>query len=418
MRGTRAIGKTPPPGLARGGAGFTLVELLISVAVSSIIIVGAAAMLANMGRSSAGEQVEQRTKENAKTALSLLAQDIRHAGYGVPVELPVQRSVDLTGNSADFDRMYNLSIDNVNRTNGADELLLGGIGMDLTPAGTQAHFILDGPSPNTFRIPRVDGFGNGFLMRPEVASGDVALYVTVVDPQKGWQSGDEAVVVDTVSPMTNPDVIEVEAESSVSAEQGDYAYFMLGPASSAPGAMQTVRWRLAGDTLFREFQNNPPGTPVTYPVLDEVVDFQVAYLVWRCNTGGPQWIHDLTDEFKNNAGGYRAGGGVVARANRFMAMRERLMAIRVSMLIRQPVERYQPNEPWFAAPSDQTYVLEDHSNDNIDRHFRYLVVEQVIDPINLRLKTGTAGTQLYPRILNSALDQKTVSGGTCDARAS
>lgn len=61
-------------------AGFTLIELLIAMAIASIIMAAAVSLYAGMAKSYTAETVKAAVQQDVRSALDLMAQDIRMAG--------------------------------------------------------------------------------------------------------------------------------------------------------------------------------------------------------------------------------------------------------------------------------------------------------------------------------------------------
>lgn len=65
----------------RRSAGFTLVELLVSVALGLVVITGMISMYVNVSRTNTEMAKTNGLIENGRFAIDLLAEDITHAGY-------------------------------------------------------------------------------------------------------------------------------------------------------------------------------------------------------------------------------------------------------------------------------------------------------------------------------------------------
>ena len=97
---------------ARSQLGFTLVELLIGVAVSLLAIAGAVLMLQGQKRSFQGSSADRAIQETGRMALGSMTQDLRMAGYGVEpamvfdfgqmVNVPMERARQGTGKTVTY----------------------------------------------------------------------------------------------------------------------------------------------------------------------------------------------------------------------------------------------------------------------------------------------------------------------------
>jgi type IV pilus assembly protein PilW len=61
-------------------SGFTLIELLVAMAISSIVLTGLVSVYTNLSRSYATETSRVTAQQDIRSAINLLAQDIRIAG--------------------------------------------------------------------------------------------------------------------------------------------------------------------------------------------------------------------------------------------------------------------------------------------------------------------------------------------------
>jgi type IV pilus assembly protein PilW len=96
----------------RSQAGFTLVELLVGVAVSLVAIAGAVLMLQGQKRSFQGSSADRALQETGRMALGAMSQDIAMAGYGVEpamvfdfgqmVGVPMDRARQVAGKTVTF----------------------------------------------------------------------------------------------------------------------------------------------------------------------------------------------------------------------------------------------------------------------------------------------------------------------------
>ncbi|HET9752695.1 MAG TPA: type II secretion system protein, partial [Myxococcales bacterium] len=63
--------------------GFTLVELLVSVAILSVVMAGISGVLIKQSQASAVQSAQRDLEESARLALLELASAVRMAGYGI-----------------------------------------------------------------------------------------------------------------------------------------------------------------------------------------------------------------------------------------------------------------------------------------------------------------------------------------------
>ncbi len=65
--------------------GFTLVELMISLIIASIVVTGALAVLTTTERASRANHQAIQTQQNVRTAMDLLVNDLKVAGFGATI---------------------------------------------------------------------------------------------------------------------------------------------------------------------------------------------------------------------------------------------------------------------------------------------------------------------------------------------
>jgi type IV pilus assembly protein PilW len=68
-----------------GERGFTLVELLISMVISSVIVAAGYTILTTTHRATISNERAVGTQQNIRVAMELIARDIKHAGFGMPL---------------------------------------------------------------------------------------------------------------------------------------------------------------------------------------------------------------------------------------------------------------------------------------------------------------------------------------------
>jgi hypothetical protein len=136
-------------------------------------------------------------------------------------------------------------------------------------------------------------------------------------------------------------------------------------------------------------------------VLSNVISFQVAYGIWEPGAIGPQWFNNtrFEDLFYRKTGLYVPGGVPIYPqewATRFMIARERLVAIRATVVVEFPgLGPYRGQNP--IPVEDRMVTLPD------PEHNDYEVFQVVGDPMNFRAKVG----EIYRPIRTVADDQRT-----------
>lgn len=420
--------RTVPAAAMGRQAGFTLVELMISSVIASIIIVAAAAFIARIGSQAAQMQRSQDINDNMSTALHILGQDIMHTGFGFPQAVPVQSPIELDQTQMrwiwqtviqDADNGANNALHGFPSGHGGDALWLGGVGFDLSGTSSKVNFLVQdsGMGMPAIQMAHWTRAADGSVaLDPLVSDGVLEEYLFFVSPTLGWRSQNGVRATAVFAP--SPGVVEatVNPVLPVGVQAGDMVYHVrdLAPGElPPPWLMQQVVWFVDDNrNLTRRYIPDPQNSPGRFAdlrVMRNVIDFQVAYQIWPCGGNGPVWVDDLIGHF--TGGNYVPG---LESSRIFMSMRQRLMAIRVSMLV-EDTATASVLRTFFGGQDE--IVLENNVNAvRTDRdHF---LVSQTFDPINLRAKTGTGNNVSYPRILSQALDQRSrnAGGGICDAR--
>ena len=469
--------------------GFTLVELMISMLVSSVIVVAIAFFVADTGRQIAKSEHEQLAKNDLMGVLSLMERDIQRTGVGLPLDAPVQDVLQgLPSLRYELNALMNFSIRDIdpNATggDGSDELFLGGPGIQLGSSGSLFHIVTDGEAETGFadrvRVARHDGFNvpanyaaGGSPLDPLTVGGSPVEFISIVSSQGNWrvQKPLEISGIAALNNGTADDRLELtydnaaaRANTDAVSQEGDLVFYYRGgmTAKYEESLVPMVRWYLdkGGNrtgTIYRQIIPNPglptwdgtstvpamPDTSVrtadanrqTTPILSNVVDFQLSYLVWPCQSGGPTWVDHLIDEETGTGEFAAAWGGSIGSynnnldpegiADRYMALRGRLMAVRVSIILEQDISADTAaaagdRDPTFPNGVVGALTVENHVNAaaDFDPDKRYLSIQQTFDPTNLRLKTPVSGLEPFPPIRENAMDAQTfdASNGFCKGK--
>ncbi|HWT46374.1 MAG TPA: prepilin-type N-terminal cleavage/methylation domain-containing protein, partial [Vicinamibacterales bacterium] len=81
---------------SRSACGFTLVELMVALAIGTILLLALATLFINTSSARAEIDRASRQIESGRYAMQLLGDEIRHAGYLGPLINPPQNSAALT----------------------------------------------------------------------------------------------------------------------------------------------------------------------------------------------------------------------------------------------------------------------------------------------------------------------------------
>lgn len=446
--------------------GFTLVELMTGMAASAIILLAVAMTVASIGEQYGATFAERRMRDSLNAVLALLERDIRVTGRGLPPDLLTQGPINLAVSQAEIAWFYNNLFRDVNSTNAPDQLWLSGAGMDASPNSERTSFVVGYANPN-LTILRSDGGGvpaawtAGLPSTAATDLPDVALfagfglglpmfYVSILNQQSGFLSA-APLAIQAIAPVANAlgehdqytITLQNPADLAAQPQAGQQVFFSqvirnADGTYSTPEHLQQARWywvASAADpnvgTLYRHLvadpTDPPSGNPTVdgVPVLDNVVDFQVAFLVWPCGAAGPTWIDHALDAGSGSghfAGApYRAGNSAANMADRLLALRERLMAVRVTFLLREALPKPGLLDDVFG-PAPQAFVNEDRALNpgaQIDNDYRHFVVQRIYDPVALRVSTSSEDPdENFPKVRSIAVDASTrdLSTGVCTGR--
>ena len=227
-----------------GERGFTLVELMISIVISSVIVAGGYTVLTTTHKATISNERAVGTQQNIRVAMELIARDIKQAGFGMPP---------------------------------APNAPVGGTAGNCAPGGTTAAIR---PVDNNSAIPLTAVNDTGadsislIVPRTYAANGAYLGWVLASAAPTGG-----AVTFNTIT-LTNQAVGEMVTEGMVN---GSGAYISLGgvvtvPVSSSSGATITL--------------GNPTYAPINFPVgtrvyLLQCVTYQVATGAANCGSAGP-----------------------------------------------------------------------------------------------------------------------------------
>lgn len=425
--------------------GFTLIELMVALTVASGLVLAIAQFVGNTAaRSGSAERASLRSG-NLASALALLRSDIENFGTGLPIDIFTQSRSQLTRPEivSQINNALLYTISDVNSNSGPDTLTLGGSATAWSPAAGKIYLVRRWtPATGKLELYRPDfidinpnSWAPGQASYLEPSYDGLAFFerLDVVHPQNGPASS--ALVSAQLITAPNPGTLTVDVLGGAGAfnlrvpQALDYV-FLYRNLEGLPvvSRFPQVQWFInAQNQLVRRYIPNPatPGIFADRIILNEALDFQLEFLVWRCNTMAPQWVNHLLNEAANSgefaAGGAYDGGesGIVGRANRYLVLKERLIAIRTTLLVREPrTPGTVANEDAFIGGSNNI-VVQDRTltvSPTNRTAFNYFIAEQIADPLNFRIKTSIGSQENFPPIRYAALDQWSHQGtGVCVA---
>jgi type IV pilus assembly protein PilW len=234
-----------------GERGFTLVELMIAIVISSVIVAGGYTILTTTHKATISNERAAGTQQNTRVAMEVIARDIKQAGFGMPPapNTPVGgaagncAAVGTTAAIRPVDNNPAIPLTAVNDT-GADSISL--------------------VVPRTYAA---NGAYLGWVLASAAPTGGAVTFTTIT--------------------LTNQAVGEMVTEGMVN---GSGAYISLGgvltvPVTSSAGATITLA--------------NPTYAPINFPVgtkvyLLQCVTYQVAAGAANCGSAGPCLTRTVT----------------------------------------------------------------------------------------------------------------------------
>lgn len=335
----------------RNDNGITMVELLVTLAIFSIIIAGVYAVYTTQVRHSTREYRIAESEMEYQIFKSVIDRDISMAGYGI---------ADEYGTLA-FNPIQ------ISATNGTpDTLTLRGTAIGLLSRAAQGWTYINSPSPFTPRTwtdnrENVESNDRVIFMEPNakeiLATGSTAIFTF----PSGYPSTVErgTLVYGLHKDITNNPYYTVQ--------------YLLGgtaPTNCAQGTQNLLR--------AESRNNDPPDASEREPILNCVLDFQVAF--------GLDTNEDGNIDFWDN-------GGVQAASYDRRSLKTRLKQVRVYILVqvgnRDPDFMYSnpanPDNPDVIRVGDSIIGTgRDITLTSEQRRYRWRVIASSITPRNLR----------------------------------
>ena len=276
--------------------GFTLVELMISIVISSVIVAAGYTVLTTTHKATISNERAVGTQQNIRVAMELIARDIKQAGFGMPLA-PNTPVGGTAGNCAPgltaaairpVDNNSAIPLTAVNDT-GADTI-------SLVVPRTNPSWFLNSPAPAA---------GAGSFTTITLSGTAVTEMVT-----EGMQNGSGAYVS-----LGGVVTVPVTSSSGATITLGSPTYApMYFPGTATRGTqvylLQCVTYQVAtgvancdgsaGPCLTRTVDSGTSPT-VTTSLVDGVEDLQIAYGCDGCNAtinGGVP--NTVIDDFNGN----------------------------------------------------------------------------------------------------------------------
>jgi type IV pilus assembly protein PilW len=280
--------------------GFTLIELMIAIVISSVIVAGGYTVLTTTHRATISNERAAGTQQNIRVAMELIARDIKQAGFGMP-PAPNTPVGGTAGNCATgaagtttaairpVDNNSAIPLTAVNDT-GADTISL----------------VVPRTNPTNGAIP-------GWVLASAVPSGGAVTFTTITLSgtavtemvNEGMQNGSGAYVS-----LGGVVTVPVTSSSGATITLGNPTYAPINfPVGTQVYLLQCVTYQVAtgaancgsaGPCLTRTVDSGTAPT-VTTSLVDGVEDLQFAYACDGCNTTINAGIpNSVIDDFNGN----------------------------------------------------------------------------------------------------------------------
>jgi type IV pilus assembly protein PilW len=227
--------------------GFTLVELMIAIVISSVIVAGGYTILTTTHKATISNERAVGTQQNIRVAMELIASDIKQAGFGMPVA-PNTPVGGTAGNCA-------------SGVGGSTSAAM--MPVDNNPAPPLTAVNDTGADSISLVVPRTNstnGAVPGWVLASAAPSGGAGSFTTIT--------------------LASSAVTEMVAEGMVN---GSGAYVSLGGVVTLPVASSSGATITLGTPTFAPI-NFPIGTQV---YLLQCVTYRVQTGAANCGSGGP-----------------------------------------------------------------------------------------------------------------------------------
>ena len=280
--------------------GFTLVEMMISIVISTVIVAAGYTILTTTHKATISNERAVGTQQNVRVAMELIARDIKQAGFGLP-EAPNLPVGGTAGNCA---------------TGAAGTTITAIRPVDNNSAIPLTAVNDTGADTISFVVPRTNptnGAISGWVLASAAPSGGAGSFTTitltttaVTEMQNaGMQNGSGAYIS-----LGGVVTVPVTSSTGATITLGSPIYAPVNfPTGTQVYLLQCVTYQVAsgaancgsaGPCLTRTVDSGTAPT-VTTPLVDGVEDLQLAYGCDGCNTTINAGVPDrVIDDFNGN----------------------------------------------------------------------------------------------------------------------
>lgn len=284
---------------ARKDAGFSLIEIMIVVAILGIIMTAAISSFIQTMRHSAHQSNIATTKIETGAGLELLRSDLEHAGFGLPWQfLSPPNPYTEPGPMADTPNVPRALISQDNYAaaptiNAADYLVIRATNVAQGVAGQRWGYVGRNAARNVaVQSMSSDPFIAGdrvIVIRPQSSPGQFRQLLTNANPTNNYVTrATDALMDATLAPMATANdpngekylVYGLNDDAGISRPFNRTDYYISGnaalPTHCAPGT----------GVLVKAVLNQADNTFRVLPIVDCVADFQIVYYLDTNNDGG------------------------------------------------------------------------------------------------------------------------------------
>ncbi len=280
--------------------GFTLVEMMISIVISTVIVAAGYTILTTTHKATISNERAVGTQQNVRVAMELIARDIKQAGFGLP-EAPNLPVGGTAGNCA---------------TGAAGTTITAIRPVDNNSAIPLTAVNDTGADTISFVVPRTNptnGAISGWMLASAAPSGGAGSFTTITltttavteMQNEGMQNGSGAYIS-----LGGVVTVPVTSSTGATITLGSPTYAPVTfPAGTQVFLLQCVTYQVAsgaancgsaGPCLTRTVDSGT-APAVTTPLVDGVEDLQLAYGCDGCNTTINAGVPDrVIDDFNGN----------------------------------------------------------------------------------------------------------------------
>lgn len=405
--------------------GFTLVELMVVIVMSSVILLGALEFTTFQQYRSAelSRRIENQT--NVMIALQQIGRDIFQAGFGA-MDIPTASAgtpPEIMANDlalANLDgglsgtQLFNKSVGGVWPTvAGSDELILAATSYGRAPVANRFAHVVSGSTQTSLVLA---DYGND----PFQPGDSIILFAPNRSAYPKFPLQQIYKIAGVATYPGNPNLYTVQLAIPLPSVPADgtivfgvvpnpareklykvqYAVIDGGnqPSGEPPrGELRRIRF-LNGASSYAA------STWEALPLLSNVLDFQVQFLVFPCNVGAsaPVWM-DSPDTTEFVVG----GSAYPDDLSRIVHRRARILAVRVTLLVEAERKIRSGISNIHLAPNVTTLQVQNHTVVGLVPDKEYILREEIFDPINYRMRDGNW------TVRDSASNLNAMNGSNC-----